>query len=123
MCKDRSFVAIVDDEMSLRKALQRLLESTGADVETYPSGEAFLESLRTQTPACVILDIHMPGMSGIDVMKRLKETGMGLPVIVITGHDTPEIHKWALTAGLTGYLCKPFNDESLLEAIAGAMHP
>ncbi len=122
MSKDCSLVAVVDDDISVRKAIQRLLKSDGKAVEVYPSGEAFLESLATQRPDCVVLDLHLSGITGFDVLSRMKETGVSIPIIIITGNDSPEIQKQAKAAGVATYLRKPFNDESLLTAVTGAMN-
>ena len=121
MSKARPFIAIVDDEQSVRKALDRLLRSAGLDVGTFPSGEEFLASLSTHQPGCVILDLHMPRLTGFDVLAQMREAGVRVPVIIITGYDTPESRDRALAAGAAAYLCKPVNDEALLKAITEAL--
>jgi FixJ family two-component response regulator len=99
------------------KALQRLLRVSGFDVDTFDSGEAFLTSLPTQTPDCVLLDLHMPGVSGFDVQSRLAEARITVPVIVITGHDAPGTFEQVMAAGAADYLCKPVTEDALLASI------
>jgi FixJ family two-component response regulator len=113
-------VAVVDDEPGVRRALQRLLASVGMRVEDYGSGSAFLASLADHAPDCVVLDLHMPDVSGFDVQAALAERRPALPVVVITGHDTPAARARALDAGAAAYLCKPVDDETLLGAIVAA---
>ena len=113
-------IAVVDDEESVRKALERLIRSAGFAVETFASGSAFLESARYAQPSCVVLDLHMPGMSGFEVQGALALEHAGVPVVIITGHDTPEARTRALRLGAKAYLCKPVDDEALLAAIGGA---
>jgi FixJ family two-component response regulator len=119
--KTRSLIAIVDDEEPIRKALRRLLRSAGMDVETFPSGVEFLESLATQRPDCVVLDLHMPVVNGFDVQARLTESGVTVPVVIITGHDSDETRDRALSGFPVAYLRKPVNDQALLDAIELAL--
>lgn len=121
MKKAGPIIAIVDDDEPVRKALQRLLRSAGMAAETFPSGEVFLASLPTSRPACVVLDLHMPRVTGFDVLKRMTEGGFDVPVIVFTGHDSPEAYEKALALGALTYLRKPVNDEALLEAVRQAV--
>ena len=124
MSKTRPLIAVVDDEEPVRIALRRLLRSASLDVETFPSGAEFLDSLKSHQPDCVILDLHMPRVNGFAVQARLVEAGIRLPVVVITGHDAPETRDRALVGGISAYLRKPVDDEALLEAISAAMeHP
>lgn len=115
--KARSLIAIVDDEESVRRALQRLLRSAGIDSTTFSGGEEFLEWLRTHSADCVVLDLHMPRMTGFDVLTGMAVSGTDVPAIIITGHDSPEAYDRAMAARATAYLCKPVNDEVLLDAI------
>jgi FixJ family two-component response regulator len=119
--KMRPLIAVVDDEEHIRKALKRLLISAGLEVETFSSGAEFLDSLRTHRPGCVVLDLHMPLMSGLAVQARLAEAGERIPVLVITGHDSPETREQALAAQPVAYLPKPVNDRDLLDAIELAL--
>jgi FixJ family two-component response regulator len=112
-------VAIVDDEEPIRKALTRLLRSAGVDVESFPSGHEFLESLPDHQPDCVVLDLHMPVVNGFEVQDRLVE--FGVPVVIITGHDSDETRGKALAGHPAAYLRKPVNDQVLLDAIQLAM--
>jgi FixJ family two-component response regulator len=112
-------VAIVDDEEPIRKALARLLRSGGLDVESFPSGSEFLESLPAHRPDCVVLDLHMPVVNGFEVQARLVE--FGVPVVIITGHDSDETRARALAGRPAAYLRKPVNDQVLLDAIELAL--
>jgi len=114
-------IAVVDDEQSVCVALQRLIRSAGMDVETYPSGEEFLKAVQTRRPDCVVLDLHMPKVNGYEVQSRLVQAGARVPVVVITGHDTPESRARALASGAAAYLLKPVDDRLLLDAIAAAV--
>ena len=108
----------MDDEPSLCRALQRLLRLAGFDVDTFACGEEFLQSLSAVVPECLILDLQMPGMTGLEVQSRLADTHRHIPVIIITGHDFPAARTLALTAGAVAYLRKPVSEEQLLGAIA-----
>lgn len=107
-------IAVVDDEEPVRKALGRLLESVGMTVETFTGGGDFLGSLGTRRPDCLVMDLHMPGMSGFELMERLRGS---VPVIVITGQDSQEAEMRATDAGAGIYLRKPVNGHELIEAI------
>jgi FixJ family two-component response regulator len=111
----------VDDEEPIRKALKRLLRSVGMQVDTYPSGVEFLESLSTRWPDCIVLDLHMPVVNGFEVQEQLAESGVTVPVVVITGHDSDETRRHALARFPVAYLRKPVNDQVLLDAIAVAL--
>ncbi len=117
MSKARPHIAVVDDDESVCKALERLLRSAGMVVGAFLSGEAFLEWLGANRTDCVVLDLHMPGMTGLDVLTRMGAIGANIPVVIITGHDSPEAHDRAMAAGATTYLAKPVKDEDLLGAI------
>jgi FixJ family two-component response regulator len=119
--KSRALIAVVDDEEPIRRALRRLLRSVGLDVETFPSGSEFLESLATRQPDCIVLDLHMPLVNGFEVQARLAESGVTVPVVVITGHDSDETRHQALAGFPAAYLRKPVNDQVLLDAIELAL--
>jgi FixJ family two-component response regulator len=117
----RPRIAVVDDDLSVRRALERLLRAAGFDAAVFASGHEFFFFLESQTADCLVLDLHMPGMNGLEVQRRLKESGIQLPIIVITGHDEPQTRAQCLTAGAAAYLCKPLSDKALLAAIADAI--
>jgi FixJ family two-component response regulator len=119
--KVRPLIAVVDDEEHIRKALRRLLVSAGLEVEIFMSGAEFLDSLRTRRPDCVVLDLHMPLMSGFAVQARLAEASDRIPVLIITGRDSPETREQAFAAQPVAYLSKPVNDKDLLDAIEQAL--
>ena len=110
-------VAVVDDEESIRRALQRLLTSAGLAVETFASGEEFLQCNRLDTLTCVVLDLHMPRLNGFDVQSRLAQSNSDLPVLIITGHDNEAARERVLTAGARAYFRKPVDGRVLLEVI------
>jgi FixJ family two-component response regulator len=112
------YIAVVDDEPAVCKAFARLLRAARFEVATFCSGAEFLSSLSARMPACVVLDLHMPVMSGLDVQSRLAaDLVMKLPVVVVTAHDSPESQQRVLTAGAVAYLRKPVDARNLLEAI------
>jgi FixJ family two-component response regulator len=117
----RHLIVIVDDEESVRRALRRLMLSAGFRAQSFASGAEFLASLQTTHPACVVLDLHMPTMSGFDVQQKLHDERKDIPVVVITGHDSPESQQRAMTAGASAYLRKPVDDQALLQAISTAI--
>jgi FixJ family two-component response regulator len=114
-------LALVDDEASVRKALGRLLRLAGYEVLAFASGEALLESLLARVPDCVLLDVHMPGLSGLQVQAQLRGSGVYLPVLFITASNDAELDRDALAAGGLGILHKPFSGTELLEAVASAL--
>jgi FixJ family two-component response regulator len=113
-------VAVVDDEPSVRKALGRLLTASHMDVETFASGQEFLDSLSSRRPDCVVLDLHMPGLSGLDVQHELARGGAELPIVIVTAHEDAERRAQCLAAGATAYLLKPLDERTLLDAIGKA---
>ena len=121
MCQPRLMISIVDDEAPVRKALGRLLRASGFDVETFSSGPEFLDSLRRHLPDCAILDLHLNGLSGLDVQQRLREENIRVPCIIITGKDEPGLDERVLASGAAGFLRKPLHDEALLAAINAAV--
>jgi FixJ family two-component response regulator len=114
-------IAVVDDEESVCRALERLLRSVGFEVETFGSGAAFLESRGRWRADCVVVDVHMPGVSGCDVQARLTDAAQDVPVVVITGRDTDEARDRAMVAGAAAYLRKPVDDQTLLSTLAAAL--
>ena len=121
MRRDRLLVAIVDDEEPVRRALRRLFLSAGVDVETFASGYEFLDSVKTQRPDCAVLDLRLPGLTGLDVQERLLASGIRLPTVIVTGNDEPHLEERVLAAGASAYLRKPLDDRILLDAVASAV--
>ena len=113
-------ISIVDDEQSARKALCRLCGSAGLGVEAFASGREFLDSLEKQRPDCVILDLHLPGLSGSDVQQQLAQQSPKLPIIIITGSDDPGVGDRVRTAGAAACLKKPLGERELLVALVAA---
>ena len=120
MTKTHPLIAVVDDEWSICVAMKRLISSHGKDVETYASGEDFLKGVELHQFDCVVLDLHMPNMTGHEVLLRLSQLVTQIPAIVITGHDTPQMRARVLSTGATAYLLKPVDGFTLLNAIATA---
>ena len=113
-------IAVVDDEESIRKALSRLLRASGYRVQTYSSGADFLASLEKGYPDLLVLDLHMPGLSGFEVHEAVSALDRVLPVIVVTGHDSPETRQRVIDGRAAAYLRKPVDEELLLRAICEA---
>ena len=114
-------VLIVDDDLSVRRALQRLIRSAGFSAKTFASGQEFLDSNPQTTSGCVVLDIHLGDMSGAEVQESLAARGVKIPIIVITAHDDAMTRARVESLGVVAYLRKPFNDGVLLDAIRDAM--
>jgi FixJ family two-component response regulator len=114
-------VAVVDDEVPVRTAVGRLLRLAHYVVTLFPSGEEFLKSLETETPDCVVLDINMPGMSGLDVQRRLRSVAIMIPAICITSGEQASLAREVLDAGAVDLLRKPFSNHDLLQAIRTAL--
>jgi two-component system, LuxR family, response regulator FixJ len=110
-------VAVVDDDASVRYALENLLSSAGFVTTLFESAEEFLASADRRNTFCLILDLRLPGMSGLDLQQRLRELGATIPVIFISGHGDEDAQGLALQGGAVAFLQKPFTDRSLLEAI------
>src|SRR5262245_1193430 len=114
-------IAIVDDEECVRKALERLFRSAGHNVASFRSGEDFLYALGICRPDCVILDLHLPGLSGLDVQRCLRRNRNNLPCIIVTGKDEPETRERVLASGGAGYLTKPLDQRKLFDMISAAV--
>jgi len=123
MIGQRPLIAVVDDEESIRKSLRRLLVASQLDAMVYASGQEFLDSLGGRQPDCLVLDLQMPGLTGLEVQRTLAGARVRFPTIIITAHDEPETRARCLSAGAVAYLCKPLHDEHLLDAIATAVGP
>ena len=114
------YIAVVDDEEAVRKALGRLLRASGMQVDCFAGGREFLDAALGRRPDCAVLDLHMPGMSGLQVLHELRPA---LPVIVITAHDSTDVRDQCLAAGARIYLRKPLEASVLLEAISTCLRP
>jgi FixJ family two-component response regulator len=114
-------VCVVDDDASLLRALRRLLRAGGFHVEAFASAEAFLEWGHRERADCLVLDVRLDGMSGVELQERLVAAGSKVPVVFMTGHDDPRARERARRAGAVGYLRKPFDDESLIGAVNRAI--
>jgi FixJ family two-component response regulator len=119
--KETKLVAIVDDDDSVRGTLQELLRSAGLPSRTFVSAEDFLTSGQQQETACLITDIRMPGMSGLELQARLNAEQCRIPIIFITAHGDEEMRLQALRAGAVEFLPKPFDDEVLVESVRAAL--
>jgi FixJ family two-component response regulator len=117
---DTSRISIVDDDASVREAIRGLLRSAGFEAEVFGSAEEFLTSGRLEDTRCLVLDVRMPGMSGIELQERLIASGHTVPIIFITAHADEDERARALDRGAVGCLRKPFSDDALLDAIAKA---
>jgi FixJ family two-component response regulator len=114
-------VFIIDDDRGMRQAVQDLVESVGLRAESFATGQDFLNKKRTSDPSCLVLDVRLPQMSGIDFQDRLAEIGMRIPIIFITAHGDVPMSVKALKAGAVDFLTKPFRDQDLLDAIQQAL--
>src|SRR5271157_927270 len=114
-------VAIVDDDESVRRALQGLLKAVGLPAKAFASAEEFLDSGQQHHTACLVTDIRMPGMSGLDLQARLNSQNCRIPTIFITAHGDTNMRMQALRAGAVEFLAKPFSDEVLLENVRAAL--
>ena len=118
---DRATVFVVDDDPSMRRALETLFMSVGHDVRLFSSAAEFMQAARPDIPACLVLDVRLPGMSGLTFQQELTKAGIALPVIFITGHGDVPMTVRAMKAGAAEFLTKPFDDQVLLDAIHGAL--
>lgn len=121
MTGEKPLVYVVDDDPSVLRSVERLLRSVGYDLETFTSAHDFLDFQHRDTPSCLILDVKMPGLSGLELQERLTDKGIALPIIFITGHGTVPASVKAMKAGAVDFLLKPFSPTDLLETIAKAL--
>ena len=117
MAEPKAIVFVVDDDVSVREALGSLIRSAGLRVETFASAQEFLACPRADVPSCLVLDVQLPGLSGLDLQQRMTEGNMEIPIIFITGHGDVPTSVRAMKAGAIEFLTKPFLDRDLLEAI------
>jgi FixJ family two-component response regulator len=118
---DRPTVFVVDDEFAVRDALKLFLESSGLAVETFDSARSFLEGCRPDWSGCLVLDIRMPGMSGLELQQTLKARQIPIPIIFLTGHGDVPMAAKAFKSGAVDFIEKPFNDQELLDGIREAL--
>jgi FixJ family two-component response regulator len=114
-------IVVIDDDASMRKALDNLLKSVGFEVELFASPQEFLQSGRPDRPGCIVLDVRFPGRSGLDMQRDLGEANARLPIIFITGYGDIPMSVRAMKAGAVEFLTKPFRDQDLLDAVATAL--
>ncbi len=121
MSLERPIVSVVEDDISMREALTNLLRSVGLEVRTYGAAQEFLASRRSDAPGCLVLDVRLPGLSGLDLQRRLAEANIQIPIIFITGHGDIQMSVRAMKAGAVEFLTKPFRDQDLLDAVQQAI--
>jgi len=121
MTPDAPVVFVVDDDSSVRDSLRRLITSVGFIVEVFPSAQAFMRGRRPDAPGCLVLDVRLPGLSGLDLQRELADTDAALPIIFLTGHGDIPMSVRAMKAGAVEFLTKPFREQDLLDAIRHAI--
>src|ERR1700719_605496 len=118
---DDSTVFIIDDDADVRASIQDLLESVGLHSESFGTAEEFLQSKRPDGPSCLVLDVRLPGVNGLDFQRQLADAGIQIPIIFITGHGDIPMTVKAMKSGAVEFLTKPFQDQALLDAIHQAL--
>jgi FixJ family two-component response regulator len=118
---DRQVISVVDDDESLRRSLGNLFRSVGFGVETFASADEFLRSAQRDNTSCLVLDLRMTGMSGLDLLRHLAAEEPRIPVVILTAHGDEEARRRSLEAGAIAFLDKPFHAHALLEAVRGAL--
>jgi FixJ family two-component response regulator len=121
MRKTEAMVFVVDDDQYVCESLVSLIRSAGLGVTTFTSAQQFLDSSRASIPSCLVLDVKLPGLSGLDLQKRLVEVNIDIPIVFITGHGDIPMSVRAMKAGAVEFLTKPFRDQDLLDAISQAL--
>jgi FixJ family two-component response regulator len=119
-CSDQT-VLIIDDDESVRRALRRLVRSVGLKAESHATAEEFLRAPEKPAPGCLVLDVHLPGLSGLELQQYLATKGRRIPIVFITAYVEENIRERALRAGAVAFLYKPFEEQALLDAIAIAL--
>src|SRR6267142_2637656 len=121
MIETEPIVYVVDDDLSVRRSTERLIRSAGLKVQTFASAREFLKHPRIEGPACLVLDVRMPGLSGMDLQRELAQSGIRIPIIFITAHGDIPMSVRAMKAGAAEFLTKPFRSQVLLEAVRAAI--
>jgi FixJ family two-component response regulator len=121
MTQSTCVVVAVDDDRRVRDSIQSVLESAGYETETFASAEDFLESGAVARARCVVVDVRLPGMDGLELQRRIRNERPTLPVIVVTAHDDDETQRQALEGGAIAFMVKPFDAAELIERIAAAV--
>ena len=121
MRESNALIAIVDDDPSVREGLESLIRSAGWRVEKFASAQEFLARSGAEAPCCLILDLQMPGLSGLDLQKRMAEVELEIPIVFLTGHGNIPASVQAMKAGAVEFLTKPIDEEELLQAIREAL--
>ncbi len=119
--QDAPVISVVDDDESLRRSLRNFLRSVGFRVETFASAEEFLASAQRENTGCLVLDLRMTGMSGLDLLRHLAAAKVRVPAVVLTAHGDEEIRQRCLGAGAVAFLDKPFRGDALLDAVQTAL--
>src|SRR5688500_2335794 len=119
---DRAIVHIVDDDESLRGALDRLFRSVSLETRSYGAAREFINAQRPDLPGCIVLDVRLPGINGLEFQAQLRELGINLPVVLITGHGDIPMTVRAMKAGAVDFLPKPFRDQDMLDAVSTAIN-
>ena len=114
-------IAIVDDDPSVREGLSSLIRSAGLQIETFASAQEFLARPGAEAPSCLVLDLQLPGLSGLDLQRRMAEVGLEIPIVFLTGHGNIPASVQAMKAGAVEFLTKPFDEQDLLQAIQEAV--
>jgi FixJ family two-component response regulator len=118
-----SLISVVEDDRFFRESMRRLMRSLGYSVEAFPTAADFLASPRLAETACLIADVHMPGMTGLELHRRLVETGYAIPTILVTAYPDEDVKARALKDGIVCYLRKPVDQEHLLRCVHAALRP
>ncbi|TMD72633.1 MAG: response regulator transcription factor, partial [Chloroflexi bacterium] len=121
MSTEAPIVFVVDDDRSVRESLRRLLSSVGMAVEVFPNAQAFLSAPRRDAPGCLVLDVRLPGLSGLELQRELADSNVTLPIIFLTGHGDIPMSVKAMKAGAIEFLTKPFRGQDLLDTIRQAV--
>jgi len=117
MSEEKPIVFVIDDDPSIRAALSRLFRAVALNVQTFGSTQEFLRAERPDAPGCIVLDVKLPGLNGLDFQSELVKSGIHLPIIFITGYGDVPMSVWAIKAGAIEFLTKPFREKDLLEAV------